>query len=186
VYSTTRKKTPQPPSPRFLESISVFLYYGDMISADEQLNIGVISDTHGKLPKGLADIFDGVDMIIHAGDIGDREILRKLRRIAPVHSVRGNMDSAYTADGSPEIEWIQAGQHLLYVIHDESEIDVDLVESGISAMICGHTHRAAVRRYKGVLYVNPGSAAHPRGGGPKSVALLHIQGKSVDAEIKSL
>ena len=101
-----------------MATLLVFLYYVAMGAKTETLTIGVVSDTHSKWPDGLIEAFEGVDMIIHAGDIGKRAILQKLRLIAPVHSVCGNMDSAWTSNGSPEVEWIPAGKHLLYVVHD--------------------------------------------------------------------
>ena len=72
-------------------------------------SIGVISDTHGHIPRGLTKAFKHVDLIIHAGDIGDKSILNELARIAPVIAVRGNMDYGSWAGQLPQSETIKIG-----------------------------------------------------------------------------
>ena len=56
------------------------------------MNIGVISDTHGLVRPGVYDVFEGVDLILHAGDIGSRDVIIELEAIAPVKAVVGNVD----------------------------------------------------------------------------------------------
>lgn len=144
--------------------------------------LGVISDTHGLMrPEALAALH-GVEMIIHAGDIGRPEVLETLRAIAPVVAVRGNNDTADWARDLPEIEAIEYGQILLYVLHDIHTLDLDPVAAGFHAVISGHSHRPAVERRAGVLYLNPGSAGPRRFKLPISLAHLVIQGEKLDAE----
>ena len=145
--------------------------------------IGVISDTHGHLRAEAAQALVGVDLIIHAGDIGKPEILEALGAIAPVRAVRGNMDG-YWAFGLPETEVVEIGDVLIYVLHDSFDLDLDPAAAGFVAVINGHTHKAAIENRKGVLYLNPGSAASFKS--PATVALLRIRGTSVEAEVIEL
>jgi len=145
--------------------------------------IGVISDTHGHLRAEVASALKGVDLIIHAGDIGKPEVLAALDKIAPVHAVRGNMDGHW-AFGLPETEVVEVGDFLLYVLHDLFRLDIDPVAAGFAAVINGHTHTAAIEKREGVLYLNPGSAACFKS--PATVALLRIRDNSLQAEVVEL
>ncbi len=71
--------------------------------------IGVISDTHGLLRPQAVQALEGVELIIHAGDIGDPKILRALERIAPVHAVRGNTDRGDWAADLPHTRVVEVG-----------------------------------------------------------------------------
>ena len=142
--------------------------------------IGVISDTHGHLAAGAVKVLQGVDLIIHAGDIGKPEVLGALSKIAPIRAVRGNMDGHW-AFGLPQTEVVEVGDFLLYVLHDVFRLDIDPVAAGFSAVISGHTHSATIENRRGVLYLNPGSAASFKS--PATVALLRIRGNSLQAEV---
>lgn len=145
--------------------------------------VGIISDTHGHLRPEAVAAFMGVDLIIHAGDIGKPEVLEALRKIAPVHAVRGNMDGGW-AFGLPETEVVEIGEVLLYVLHDAYYLDLDPAAAGFVAVINGHTHRAAIERRTGVLFLNPGSASSFRS--PGTVALLRIRGSTVEPQLVDL
>jgi putative phosphoesterase len=145
--------------------------------------IGVISDTHGHMPAATSKAFDNVDFIIHAGDIGDENILDKLTKIAPVVAVRGNMDFGPWADRLPEKEIIEVGHMTLTVIHIVNRLDAGPEKHGIRAVISGHTHRPAVYANNGVIYINPGSASYPKSGQTASAALIQIRGDRLDAQI---
>jgi len=145
--------------------------------------VGIISDTHGHLPPEVAEAFAGVDLIIHAGDIGNNEVLEALRAIAPVHAVRGNMDGGW-AYGLPATEVVEVGEVLIYVLHDAYLLKLDPATAGFVAVINGHTHRAAVEKRKGVLFLNPGSASPHSSSG--TVALLRIRGTSLEPEVVKL
>ena len=145
--------------------------------------VGVISDTHGHLRPEVAEAFAGVDLIIHAGDIGNNEVLEALRSIAPVHAVRGNMDGGW-AYGLPVTEVVEVGEVLIYVLHDAYLLNLDPAAAGFVAVINGHTHRAAVEKRKGVLFLNPGSAGPYSSSG--TVALLRIRGTSIVPEVVTL
>lgn len=142
--------------------------------------IGVISDTHGYLRESAKEAFKGVDLIIHAGDIGGEGILNDLHNIAPLVAVRGNMDHGKWAEKLPQTKEISAGKLKLVVIHDVLRLNTNLSQNKNRVVINGHTHRAAAGKSNGILFLNPGSASHPRNGLPPTVVLLKIKGISVE------
>src|SRR5438105_2762898 len=102
--------------------------------------IGVISDTHGLLrPEALAAL-RGSERIIHAGDVGDPQILKQLEKIAPVTAVRGNIDSSAWARALPETAMLEAKGHQIYVLHDLNQLDLHPKAAGFAAVISGHSH----------------------------------------------
>lgn len=149
----------------------------------DKFTVGIISDTHGLLRPEAVDALQGSDLIVHAGDVGEFSILDELNMTAPVVAVRGNMDNEGRAYELKKTEVLEKKDFLFYVIHDISRIDLDPSAAGFSAVISGHTHRPLIRKHGGVLYINPGSAGPRRSRLPVSVALLSVQGKSLDAEI---
>ena len=141
--------------------------------------IGVISDTHGYVPTAVCKAFEQTDLIVHAGDIGRQDVLKTLMHISTLVAVRGNMDFGMWADRLPKTQQIQIGHFSIYVIHDMQRLDLEPGSTGIRAVISGHTHRPAAREKSGVLYLNPGSASHPKLGDSASVALLRLQANSL-------
>ena len=153
--------------------------------ADTHL-IGVISDTHGLLPSGVANAFKKVDLIIHAGDIGAEKILAKLEKIAPVLAVRGNMDYGNWASQLPTTEIIKIGRISLAVTHIASHLNQEPDKAGYKAVISGHTHRPDVYEKNGITFINPGSASYPKFGQPRSAAVIHIKGTDLSVEFIQL
>jgi putative phosphoesterase len=152
----------------------------------ERVEFGVISDTHGLLRSEAVKALWGVDMIIHAGDIGKPEILEALRAIAPVVAVRGNNDTGDWALTLPETEVVEVGRIALYVLHDIHALDLDPAAAGFDAVISGHSHQPAVAKRHGVLFVNPGSAGPRRFKLPVSLARLSIRGETLDPQLIDL
>jgi uncharacterized protein len=148
--------------------------------------VGVISDTHGKLPQSALNRFKEVDLIIHAGDIGDPEILQTLEKMAPTIAVRGNMDTGKWAHDLPEKEIVAIGKIVVYVLHDLNKFHLNPDQHSYGVIINGHTHRALARENHGVLYLNPGSAVLPKIDQPATVALLKINGGSIHPQIIAL
>ncbi len=105
-------------------------------------SVGLISDTHGLLRNEALEALAGVDQIIHAGDVGKPEILEKLRAVAPVVAVRGNVDKWNWADELPETAVIAVGQASFFVLHDVKQIDQDPATAGFSVVVSGHSHKA--------------------------------------------
>ena len=155
-------------------------------STGKKCLIGVISDTHGKLPRSIKDVFKGADLIIHAGDVGDPEILKVLQKIAPTVAVRGNMDMGKWAHQLQQNEVIRINETLLCVLHDTHHLDLNPELAQCHAVVYGHTHRPQVQKKNGVLYLNPGSASQPRYGYPPSVALVQIKDNSIHARLIKL
>ena len=147
--------------------------------------VGVISDTHGLLRPEVAPIFEGVDLILHAGDIGNPEVLEGLRTIAPVIAVRGNNDSGGWAKRIPEVQIANAGAVSIYMLHDVKELAPEAARD-FQVVVSGHSHRPSVATRNGVLFLNPGSAGPRRFKLPISVARLTIEGSSVRVELTEL
>jgi len=152
----------------------------------DDIVVGVIADTHGVLVPAALKALKGVDLIIHAGDVGHPDVLDSLQTIAPVVAVRGNMDFDEGLRELPATEAIDVGDVLLYVIHNVHQLDIAPAESGFGAVIFGHSHQPSKAQHKGVLFLNPGSAAQPRFNSPASLALLHIRGISLKARFVDL
>lgn len=145
--------------------------------------IGLISDTHGHLPVGVVELFQGVDAILHAGDIGSEQVLKMLEQAAPVIAVRGNMDWGAWAEKLTEKASVRAGGQLIHLIHDAAKLRMDSDDQPCTTVVNGHTHRAVVETKNGVLYVNPGSAGAPRFGERAGVGMLRISGARVSADL---
>ncbi len=148
--------------------------------------ISIISDTHGLLRPEAFTALQGSDLIIHAGDIGDHQIIDKLETISPVVAVRGNMDNEIRSYNLKKSEVVDLGGHIIYILHDISRLDIDPSSANIRVVIHGHSHRPAIQEHDGVLYINPGSAGPRRFKLPVTVAGLNIKGKKLTAGIIDL
>ncbi len=127
----------------------------------------------------------GVDMILHAGDIGTSAVLDELRDIAPVVAVRGNNDRGDWAESLPHCEVVEIGAVSIYMLHDLKEIDIS--PAGVfQVIISGHSHQPVIEERRGVLYVNPGSAGPRRFRLPVSLAHLRVEGTAVNAKVIEL
>ena len=150
------------------------------------MQIGVISDTHGLLrPEALAAL-QGVDHILHAGDVGDFAILSRLRRIAPVTAIRGNIDNTGECAQLPATDVVELGDCLFYLVHSIDDLDLHPHAAGIGAVIFGHSHRPSIQWRDGVLYLNPGSAGPRRFSLPITLARVHMTNAHPEPEIISL
>lgn len=146
----------------------------------------MISDTHGLLrPEALAAL-QRVDLIVHAGDVGNPEILARLKKIAPVFAVRGNVDTEKWAWELPETAVVQADGASLYLVHDLRQLDVSPKDAGIDIVISGHTHQAEQWERDGVLYLNPGSAGPRRFKLPVTLARIDLGTQPWNIEIVEL
>jgi uncharacterized protein len=148
--------------------------------------IGLISDTHGLVRPQALQALQGVDLVIHAGDIGTPEVMDALKRIAPLVAIKGNNDRGSWARSLPDTKLVKISAVQLYVIHNVKELDCDPVARGIQVVISGHSHKPSVVHREGVLYVNPGSAGPRRFKLPVAVGKLHMNRLNVKAEIIEL
>lgn len=150
------------------------------------MRVGVISDTHGLLRDEAIDRLTGVDHVIHAGDIGDVQIIEDLRRIAPTTAIRGNNDTAEWASHYPSEGRIELAGRMLYVLHDLKKLSVDPAEMGYDVVISGHSHKPKIEEVDGVLYLNPGSAGASRFSLPITIATLDLSDSSLYPAIHDL
>ena len=148
--------------------------------------IGVISDTHGLVRKSVLKSLKGVDLIVHAGDVGEPKVLDTLQTVAKVHPVRGNVDVGKWTNNLPLTEVVEVGQVYLYVLHDLGSLELDPAAAGFNAVISGHSHIPKIEKRDDILYLNPGSAGPKRFDYPISIAFLYIKGTSIEAEIVEL
>ncbi len=157
-------------------------------SAGRQV-VGLISDTHGLLRPDVFTALAGVDLILHAGDVGGDDILDELSAIAPVHAVFGNTDPV----GHPRLgERIDRdlGGVSIHVSHGH-EVGSPTPEKLLAAyeadvIIYGHTHKGLISRQGERLVINPGAAGPRRFHLLPSVGLLRIHNGRADAELVSL
>jgi predicted phosphodiesterase len=129
-------------------------------------SIGIISDTHGVVRPQAIEALEGVEMILHAGDVGSQQVLDTLNEIAP--------------------EVVEVGDVSIYMLHDVKEIDISPSGAGFQVVVSGHSHKPLIEEQRGVLYVNPGSAGPRRFSLPVSVAHLRVNGGKVQAKIIEL
>lgn len=145
--------------------------------------IGVISDTHGLLRPQARELLQGVDLIVHAGDIGKPEIVPELEGLAPLRIIRGNIDNGVWASGYPETDAFEYAGRFFYVLHDLNTLDLDPAAAGFNVVISGHSHRPSIERVGPVLFVNPGSAGPRRFSLPTTLAILSLHDATVEAEL---
>jgi hypothetical protein len=162
------------------------------------LKIGVLSDTHIRLATRHAEflefldrkVFDEADMIIHAGDLVDQELLHVFEpRI--VHAVCGNMDSPSVS--LPVRKVFEVAGFRFGLIHGWGapeglgpRMTAEFVADALDCLVYGHSHIPECRRYNGLLLFNPGSATSPRLGHPPSVGLLEVGDTEIRGKILPL
>ncbi len=148
--------------------------------------IGVISDTHGLLRPEAIAAFEGADYIIHAGDIGNPAILTRLAAIAPLTTVRGNVDRESWTRKIPASNILEVGNISIYVLHNLNELDLKPEAAGFAAVVSGHTHQPKQDLRNGVLYFNPGSAGPRRFKLQVTVGRLRIQEGKIESAVIDL
>lgn len=170
---------------RFTLGAAVYLEVSELKTATHKL-IGVISDTHGLLRPEALHALDDTDLILHAGDIGNQQVLDTLQQIAPVVAVRGNNDKGQWAESLAEWEVVEIDDVSIYMLHNVNEIEISPAGAGFHVVVSGHSHKPSIKEERSVLYVNPGSAGPRRFTLPVSLAHLHIRKGKVEANIVEL
>jgi putative phosphoesterase len=159
------------------------------VSAADHRLIGLISDTHSLMRAEALAALDGVELILHAGDVGGDSVLRELERIAPVRAVAGNVDDP-SAGLPPRLDLVFDGVNI-HVSHGH-ELGSPRPETLVlryrdaEVIVYGHTHKPLVLVRDGKLIVNPGAAGPRRFNLQPSVALLRIERGKASAEIVPL
>lgn len=150
------------------------------------MRVGVIADTHGLLRPEALDALAGSAHILHAGDVGDPDILARLQAIAPVTAIRGNIDRRGPCSELPETEMVELAGTLLFMVHAIQDLDITPQAAGVRVVVSGHSHKPDVATREGVLYLNPGSAGPRRFSLPCTIALLTLKDGDPEAEIVRL
>jgi len=151
--------------------------------------IGVISDTHNHWDQKIADIFKGVDYILHAGDIGLPWVILELEYIAPVTAVLGNNDDGLSFK---EMEIVQVGTRKFLVNHIvepqnlNDKIKRKIVRENPDVVVFGHTHKPFCENIGNTLFLNPGYAGKQRFKLKRTVAVLHCDEQGMTAEFHEL
>lgn len=148
------------------------------------MKVGLIADTHGLMrPEALAAL-QGVDRIVHAGDIGNASILDALERIAPVTAVRGNNDTGDWTRRLHDEERLSVEGVEILVLHDLASLGA--APPDVHVVVTGHSHVPRIVEEAGIAYVNPGSAGPRRFRLPVSVGLLAIENGRASARLFEL
>lgn len=171
------------------------------------MKLGVVSDTHGFFDPRLAELLEGVEVILHGGDVGSLPVLEQLRHIAPVEVVRGNVDSP--ALGFPpsltrrfaavqiemrhilpvpqsQLEHWAGGSVISSAQATRREAFLESFEPATRVVIFGHSHEPCLLVVCGKLFFNPGSAGRRRFLLPRCCGLLEISPVAVRATIRLL
>lgn len=137
------------------------------------MRIGVIADTHGRVPAKVYDVFAGVSLILHAGDIGGEAVLAELETIARVVAVRGNTDRDLPPAQFPDTRRLTLDGADIFLCHEPYRaVNIDPLPDVI---IHGHTHAAKNRCEGHTLWLNPGTAGKAQfGQNDLTVAILTV------------
>jgi hypothetical protein len=135
--------------------------------------VGVVSDTHGLLRPRVLTLLAGCDRILHAGDVGGAEILSRLREIAPVEAVRGNVDSGPEAEELPPSLYGELAGLPFRMVHRREDADPAWIK-GLRLLVFGHSHRPELTWQGACLLLNPGACGPRRFSYPLTLAILTI------------
>jgi uncharacterized protein len=155
------------------------------------LRIGVITDTHGLYDPAVERHFAAVKEILHAGDIGDEAVIRRLRRLAPVTAVSGNVDE-YEASGFPRRLVLRRGGlriALCHVLYEKGKMTPEaaawLDREQPEVCVFGHSHRPTLGWHGRTMLFNPGSAGPRRFSLPRGIGILTVKaGKTTPTLIR--
>lgn len=149
--------------------------------------VGVIADTHGLLRDEALCLLQGCELILHLGDVGSKEadktILQRLETLAPVHCVKGNIDTAAWATSLPTHQDIIVNEKHLRLVHRLEDYDPRLA---CDALLHGHSHKPRNEYQEGMLLFNPGAAGKRRFKLPVTLGKLWIDQYGVRGAIMHL
>jgi putative phosphoesterase len=166
--------------------------------------IGLLSDTHirvpgyraelsqlsaSTLPHQIKEAFQGVDLILHAGDIYTLPILDELETIAPILASEGD-DDPFEIMNDKRVKWkhvIKVGGVTIGLAHQQETWSLEELEKTPDVIVFGHLHKPSLEKRDGTLWVNPGSPTFPNYQHELgTVALLNIKAGKVEAKIVQL
>lgn len=137
------------------------------------MRIGVLSDTHGLLRPSVVDLLADCDHLLHAGDVGDAEILKTLRQLGPLTAVRGNTDVGQELARLPDtvrgkLDGLEYG-----MVHRREDVPAAWRQS-CRLVVFGHSHRPELEWHGNTLLLNPGACGHRRFRLPLTVAWVNV------------
>src|SRR5437867_13395648 len=157
------------------------------------MKIGVLSDTHGRLESRVLEIFRGVKRILHAGDVGNDDVLTELSALAPVTAVLGNTDGFPLSQRLRHFEVLNLAGVRVLIVHDlgrpespSQEVQRLIREHRPGLVVFGHTPAPYDRVVKGVRFFNPGGSGPRRFGLPRTVARLEFTSAGLEAHFIEL
>lgn len=161
------------------------------------MTVGIVSDTHGYFHPVLAEVFADVDLILHAGDIGDLDVLDALEALAPTEAVWGNIDGWAIRHRVPEHQRLDVGGLDVWMTHIagrpgrwQQGMGARLRADPPDVLVCGHSHILRVERVKplgGMLFINPGAAGRQGFHQKKTCLRLHVEnGTARDLDVVHL
>ena len=145
------------------------------------MRVGVISDTHGLLRPEVFDVFKEVDHILHAGDVGESQILIELEAIAPTTAVYGNVDPPEIRSRLPSVAEMELDGFAIVVTHGDqfghpTPGKLHAAFSRADIIVYGHTHKPLLELVdRTVTVMNPGGAGQPRFGLRPSVGIMELE-----------
>jgi uncharacterized protein len=148
------------------------------------VRVGVLSDTHNLLRPRVLELLAGCDRILHAGDVGELEILCQLERIAPVAAVRGNTDTGPAAELPEELTGSLDGL-AFGMIHRREDVPRDW-PSRLRLVVFGHSHRPEMEWRGQCLLLNPGACGARRFHLPLTLAILTVADRRIVPEIRAV
>ena len=163
---------------------------------NDKKRILVLADTHiprvaRDLPAEIYDEIKNVDMIIHAGDFVEKDLLDKLEGLKETKAVYGNMDSPFLQRLLSLKQIIQIGKFRIGIVHGHGAPQ-DIVETvtkefkGVDAIIFGHSHSALNMVKDGILFFNPGSPTDIVFASSNSYGILEADDERIEGRIITL
>ncbi len=153
------------------------------------IKLGIIADTHipiksKTLPDEIFTLFEGSNLILHAGDLVDLSVIDELKKIAPVKAVYGNMDKEDVKKKFPRKQIIKIGKFKIGLIHTLGRISdriqrvkEEFPKSKINVIVFGHSHVPVNEKKNGILFFNPGCPVDDIFCPYRSIGMLTISDK---------
>lgn len=159
-----------------------------------QITLGILSDTHGWLDPELVEVFGdkGVDRLVHAGDIGNEEVVTQLEQLAPLEIVKGNIDGGELRF-LPEEVVFEVGPRTFAMRHiagsprrPRKAAREFIAREKPDVLVCGHSHIPVVGRVQGALWINPGACGRVGFHDQRFAALLYVDEDSGEFEMERI
>ena len=115
------------------------------------VRVGVIADTHNLLRPQAVQALQGVDLILHAGDIGSLDLALRLEAIAPLRAVRGNVDKGEWAEAFPAVLLVEVGKARIYMLHRLQDLALNPHTHELDVVVSGHSHKAELATREGIF-----------------------------------